>query len=84
MARLVPLSILARNAHQAEYLVRSRAEQRGVAVERVDVSTLGGAVWLVTVSVGDADTATVEAAHLDEDTGVFQLRGGVTEHQARR
>ena len=78
MARLVPLSILARNADQAEYLVLSRAEQRGVSVEHIDVSALGGAVWLVSVSVTDADVAKIEAAHLDEDTGVFQLRGGVT------
>jgi hypothetical protein len=71
MAQLLPLSIVARNLHQAEYLVRSRAEQRGVDLEDVDVSSVGGEVWLVSVSVCDADAAKVEAAHLDEDTGVF-------------
>ena len=77
MAQLVPLSIVARNMSQAEYLVRSRAEQRGVAVEHIDVSSLGGTVWLVSVAVDDADAEKAEAAHLDEDTGVFHFHGGL-------
>jgi hypothetical protein len=75
MARVIPLSIVARNGHQAEYLVRSRAEQRGVALEHIDVSPLGGAVWLVSVSINEQDAERVETARLDEDTGVFLSRG---------
>jgi hypothetical protein len=76
MTRLVPLSVVARNLHQAEYLVRSRAEQRGVTIEEMNVSSLGGEVWLVVLAVGDPDAEKVEAAHLDEDTGVFRRRPG--------
>ena len=70
MAVIGPLTITARNRDQAEYLVRSRAEQRGVDVRQVDVSAAGGSAWLVTVVVADAEVAGAEAAHLDEDTQV--------------
>ncbi len=75
MAELGPLTITARNRDQAEYLVRSRAEQRGVAVRRVEVSAAGTGVWLVTITVDDADAGKFEAARLDEDTAVLHLRG---------
>ena len=75
MTRQLPLSIVARNSQQADYLVRSRAEQRGVAVERIDVVSLGGEVWLVSVSVPDADAEKAQASHLEQDTGVFRRPG---------
>lgn len=74
MAVIGPLTVTARNRDQAEYLVRSRAEQRGVDVRRVDVSAAGGSAWLVSVMVPDADAAQAEAAHLDEDTQVMHFR----------
>jgi hypothetical protein len=72
MAELGPWMITAHNKEQAEYLVRSRAEQRGVDVSRVDVSSGSGDMWLVTVTVADAESA--EAAQLTEDTQVLHLR----------
>lgn len=65
------LTVYARNREQAEYLVRSRAEQRGVAVTRVDVSYASVDAWFVTVTV--TDLAQAEAARLDEDTTVLYL-----------
>jgi ribosomal protein L18E len=71
MAELGPWMITAHNKEQAEYLVRSRAEQRGVDVSRIDVSGGSGDMWLVTVTVSDAESA--EAARLAEDTQVLHL-----------
>jgi hypothetical protein len=73
MARLGPLTINARNRGQAEYLVRSRAEQRHVAVQGIDVEDAGTGTWFVTVIVDDADQAAAEAALLDEDTQVMHF-----------
>jgi hypothetical protein len=66
MADNGPLLIPARNAEHAEYLVRSRAEQRGVKLESIEVSEAGGGRWLVEVVVSDADRES--AAHLGDDT----------------
>ncbi len=74
MAELGPLTITARNRDQAEYLVRSRAEQRGVEAQRVDVTPAGAGVWFVTITVADRDAAKLEAARLDEDTAVLHFR----------
>jgi hypothetical protein len=63
--------IAAHNAQQAEYLVRSRAEQRGVDVDSVDVSGGNGGMWLVTVNVADPKAG--EAARLSEDTQALHL-----------
>jgi hypothetical protein len=71
MAELGPWMITAHNKEQAEYLVRSRAEQRGVDVSRIDVSGGSGGMWLVTVTVADPESA--EAARLGEDTQVLHL-----------
>ena len=71
MALLGPLMITARNKEQAEYLVRSRAEQRGVAVSHIDVSGGSGGMWLVTVTL--TDVAVGEAARLSEDTKVLHI-----------
>jgi hypothetical protein len=70
MADVGPMTITARNREQAEYLVRSRAEQRGVRVHDVEVTEAGGG-FLVTLAVDDADA--VVAAELGEDTQVFHL-----------
>jgi hypothetical protein len=72
MAELGPWMITAHNKEQAEYLVRSRAEQRGVDVSRIEVSGGTGDMWLVTVTVADAEAA--EAAQLAEDTQVLHLK----------
>lgn len=74
MAVIGPLTITARNRDQAEYLVRSRAEQRGIEVRRVEVASAGAGAWFVTVVVSDADAPKGEAAHLDEDTQVLHFR----------
>ena len=71
MAELGPLRIVAHNRDQAEYLVRSQAEQRGVEVTDIDVSAAGTGVWIVTVSVTDTEKG--ESAHLGEDTAVLHL-----------
>jgi hypothetical protein len=78
MAELGPWMITARNKEQAEYLVRSRAEQRGVDLDGVDVSGGSGGMWQVTVTVEDA--AAGEAAQLGQDTQVLHLSG----HRSRR
>jgi hypothetical protein len=72
MAQLGPWLITAHNAAQAEYLVRSRAEQRGVEISEVEVSGGEGGMWLVTVTVTDSETDG-EAARLAEDTQVIHL-----------
>lgn len=74
MAQLGPLTITARNRDQAEYLVRSRAEQRGIAIQSVDVSDAGAGGWYVTVTIDDADTDKAAGALLDEDTQVLHFR----------
>lgn len=71
MAELGPWMIAARNAAQAEYLVRSRAEQRGVDLDSVEVSGGTGGMWLVTVTVTDTEKG--EAARLSEDTQALHL-----------
>jgi hypothetical protein len=71
---LGPLTITARNREQAEYLVRSRAQQRGVAVHGLEVTEAGAGAWFVTVTVGDGDAEKLAAAALDEDTQVLHFR----------
>jgi len=71
MPELAPLRITARNRDQAEYLVRSQAEQRGVEVTEVDVSPAGTGVWLVTVTVTDDEKG--RSARLGEDTQALHL-----------
>jgi len=65
-----PMSITARNREQAEYLVRSRAEQRGVRVNDVTVTETPGG-YLVTLDVEDRDVDV--AKELGEDTQIFHL-----------
>lgn len=74
MAQLGPLTITARNAAQAEYIVRSRAEQRGVKVEGIEVADAGTGGWYVTITVRDEDAEKSEAALLGEDTQVLHFR----------
>ena len=71
MAELGPWMIAARNAQQAEYLVRSRAEQRGVDLDSIEVSGGTGGMWLVTVTLTDTEKG--EAARLSEDTQALHL-----------
>jgi hypothetical protein len=77
---LGPLTITARNRDQAEYLVRSRAQQRGVSIRRVDIAEAGPGAWFVTVTVDDRDVAGLAEAALDEDTQVLHFRN----HPSRR
>jgi hypothetical protein len=72
MTDLGPWMIAARNAEQAEYVVRSRAEQRGVSVSRVDVSGGDGGMWRVMVTVTETVQA-AEAARLGDDTQAIHL-----------
>ena len=74
MADVGPMTITARNAGQAEYLIRTRAQQRGVDVRDVVVEDAGGGAWFVTVRVDESDAAKVAAAALGEDTQVMHLR----------
>jgi hypothetical protein len=74
------LAITARNRDQAEYLVRSRAQQRGIDVRGVEVASAGPGVWFVTVVVSDDDAARAAGAALDEDTQVLHFRN----HPSRR
>jgi hypothetical protein len=72
MAEIGPWMITARSREHAEYVVRSRAEQRGVHV--TDVSATGGEnnMWLVTATVAEpVDQA--QAARLGDDTGVIHF-----------
>jgi len=71
---LGPLTITARNSAQAEYLVRSRAQQRGVHVQGIEVTEAGVGAWFVTVTVDDDDAEKLAAAALDEDTQVLHFR----------
>ena len=74
MPVLGPLTITARNRDQADYLVRSRAQQRGVHVSTVDITEAGPGAWFVTVEVEDEDAEKLAAAALDEDTQVLHFR----------
>jgi hypothetical protein len=78
VAELAPLTITARNRAQAEYLVRSRAEQRGVRIEQITVEDAGAGGFSVTVTVSDEDAARLAAAQLDEDTQVLHFRNHPT------
>lgn len=80
MAQLGPLTITARNSAQAEYLVRSRAEQRGVRVQGIEVADAGTGGWYVTITVADEDAEKSEAALLGEDTQVLHLRSHAPKH----
>jgi sarcosine oxidase gamma subunit len=71
---LGPLTITARNRDQAEYLVRSRAQQRGVTVQGIDVVPAGPGAWLVTIDVGETDADKLAEAALEEDTQVLHFR----------
>lgn len=82
MPELGPLTITALNRDQAEYLVKSRAQQRGVNVRRVDVSEAGPGAWFVTVTVDESDAARLAAVALDEDTQVLHFRNHPSRHTA--
>lgn len=79
MTDLGPWMITARNAEHAEYLVRSRAEQRGVHINRLEVSGGQGGMWLVSVEITESAEAGA-AARLAEDTAVIHL----DTHRGRR
>lgn len=79
MTELGPLLINAHNQAQAEYLVRTRAEQRGLHVSEVDVTGGQPGQWLVRITVSD-DVALAEAARLGDDTLSLHLEG----HPSRR
>jgi hypothetical protein len=72
MPELGPWMITAHNKEHAEYLVRSRAEQRGIHVNRVEVSGGSGGMWVVSAEITDP-VEVGEAARLGEDTTVFHL-----------
>jgi hypothetical protein len=72
MAKLGPWMITARNEAHAEYLVRSRAEQRGVHVSRIEVSGGDGGMWQVSAEVDESEEVG-QAARLGDDTAVFHL-----------
>ena len=74
MAHVVSMTVTARNAAQAEYIVRSRAQQRGVELLTVSAAEAGPGAWAVEVSVDDAQAARVVAASLNEDTQVLHFR----------
>jgi hypothetical protein len=72
MTELGPWMITARNAAQAEYIVRSRAEQRGVDISQVEVSGGEGGMWQVTATASDTEQVG-KAARLGDDTQVLHL-----------
>jgi uncharacterized protein with GYD domain len=72
MTDVGPLMIAARNAGHAEYIVRSRAEQRGVHLTKVEVTGGHGDMWVVNVEVSDAAEAGA-AASLAADTTVLHF-----------
>lgn len=74
MADVGPFAITAHNAAQAEYLARSRAEQRGIGVQALHVEEAPGGSWLVTLTVADDDVDRLTDAHVDEDTQVLHFR----------
>jgi hypothetical protein len=71
MAERRPLLITAHNAEHAEYLVRSRAEQRGVTLTHLDVADGSGGMWVVNVEVDSSQAAA--AARLGDDTTVLHF-----------
>jgi hypothetical protein len=77
---LGPLTIAAHTRGQAEYLIRSRAEQRGIKLLGLEVSDAGHDVWSVTVDVEDEDVEKLAMAALDQDTQVLHFR----DHPHRR
>jgi hypothetical protein len=69
---LGPWMITAHNAAHAEYLMRSRAEQRGVTLGPIEVSGGEGGVWQVSAEVtGPRESA--QSARLGDDTSVLHL-----------
>jgi hypothetical protein len=72
MTELGPLMIAAHNAEHAAYIVKSRAEQRGVHLTKVEVSGGFSDMWVVKVEVSDAAEAAA-AADLSEDTTVLHF-----------
>jgi hypothetical protein len=72
MAQLGPWLITARNREHAEYLVRSRAEQRGVHVDRVEVTGGEGGMWTVSAEIRESEEAG-NAARLGDDTAVLHI-----------
>jgi hypothetical protein len=75
-----PLTVTARSREQAAYLIRSRAEQRGVRLLSIEVSDMGHDTWSVTVEVDASDAEKLAAAALDQDTQVLHFRN----HPSRR
>lgn len=74
MTQVGPMTIPAHNKAQAEYTVRTRAQQRGVNVRDIVVEDAGTGSWFVTVTVDDEDAALLAAAALDQDTTVMHFR----------
>jgi hypothetical protein len=74
MADVGPFAITARNAAQAAYIARSRAEPRGIGVQTLRVDEAPGGAWLVTLTVADEDADRLTDAHVDEDTQVLHFR----------
>lgn len=74
MPELGPLTVAAHTRDQAEYLIRSRAEQRGIRLKSLQVSDGGHDVWSVTVVVEDDDVEKLATAALDQDTQVMHFR----------
>lgn len=71
MAELGPWMVTARTKEHAEYLIRSRAEQRGVRLSDITASGGSGGMWQVSVVADDAEAAA--AAQLGDDTGVMHF-----------
>lgn len=74
MTQVGPLRVTAHNGAQAEYLVRSRAQQRGIQLLGVEVAEASADSWFVTVEVDDEEAAKIATAALDEDTTVMHFR----------
>lgn len=72
MAELGPWLITARSKEHAEYLVRSRAEQRGLHIEHIEASGGDNDMWQVTATVTE-DAEAGQAARLGDDTQVLHL-----------
>lgn len=66
-----PLMVAARNEQQAAYLVRSRAQQRGVDITDLSIAPASPGMWAVTVCT--SDDATAAALRLADTTGVLRL-----------
>jgi hypothetical protein len=63
--------VTARNKEHAEYLIRSRAEQRHVTVTAVEAAGGDGGMWQVTATIDDH--ASGAGQQLGEDTQVLSL-----------